>query len=414
MTAALNTHLTIRLTEMGSKNEVTVSYKPSEFQATTYGAHSKSLASVLSLGTVMCPLHNTLSRLNTLLTSQVNIHDHLVSRGLSPKAELVDKKLTVSKLLNSLPYQKMSQVINMLISTFVKETDFYDFSLGMLKVVSNKIKTELDGDFVKIKRRINDAWSAHVTIESVEGYSYHSKISSFSFKDHYGFKICDVGGVDEVTNKISEMFSSSIKPYTDIYMEKIIGESFRTIQTHYETSHGIHSQIEKLAWELFTESGTKRHPVSSIYTHFDELVTMFRENFVDTSLFSLPAPFAYPKRQITAAVSASDEVLSSSSKFNYKDFSTYHNTHHYNFLELIKKGLPLPHFMTEVEISLSIARTKRYFSVFRLGEATIATVLEQKNTLTTFESIVVALESSVNSLIDAVCLLYNEDSELSF
>lgn len=417
MATSLNTHLTIRLTEpkeLGSKNEVTVSYKPSEFQATTYATGTKSLSSVLSLGTESCQLYSVLARLNTFLTSQVNIHDHLVSRGLSAKADLVNKKLVVSKLLNSLHYQQMSQLISMLITSFVKESEFYIFSLGMLKVVSNKIKSELDGDFMKIKRRIDDSWSVNVAIESVEGYSYHSKISSFSFKDNYGFKICDVGGVDGVTRTISEMFSSSIKPYTDIYMEKIVGESFRSIQTHYETPQGIHAQLEKLAWELYTDTGSERYPYSHTYEQFDELVKLFSEKFVDTSLFSLPNIFSYPRRQVTAAVSASEDIHQSPSKFNYKDFSSYRNTHHYNFLELTKKGLPVPHFMSELDVLVSINRTKRYFSVFKLGEAALSTVLAQKDTLSTFESVVIALESGINSLIDSVCLLYNEDSELSF
>ena len=412
----LNTHLTLNLTEHGTKNIVTVLYKPTEFQAANYGDQDKSLALILALGTKSCHLYKILMRLNTLLTSQVNIYDHLifVSHGLlSVKPELVDKKLTVSKLLNSLPHQQMNQIITFLINTFVKESEFYDFSLGMLDVVSNKIKNDLDGDFIKIKRRINDSWSVGVTVESVDSYFYHSKISSFSFKDNYGFNICDAGGVETVTKKVSQMFSSSIKPYTDIFMEKIVNDSFKSIQTHYDTSRTIHNQLEKIAWELFTEDGNKRHSDPVMYSQFDELTTMFSKNFSETS-FHCPPSFVIPKRQVTAAISVSDNIHSTFCEFDYADFSTYQNTHHYNFVSLKKKGLPTPHFMTENEIIVSIARTKRYFAVYKLGEASVISVLKQKETFSTFESVVIALELAVNSLVDAVCLLYNEDSELSF
>lgn len=411
---ALNTHLTINLSEEYSTNSVSVSYKPSEFQASSYGSRDKGIDSMLVLGTKSCRLHESLSKLNSLLASQVNIYEHLGKQGLtSVKTELINKKLSVSKLLNSLSYQKLNQIITLLTNSFVKNEDFYDFSLGMISVVSDKIKTELNEDFTKIKRRIDDSWSTNVSIESIDGYSYHSKVSSFSFKDSYKFKICDVGGVDNLTKTISEMFGSSIKPYADIYMEKIAHDSFKSIQIHYETSHNIYSQIERIVWELYMEDGTKRHSNSAMYEQFDELVTMYGEKFTESS-FHFPPTFGLVKRQVTAAVSFADNMLSNFTKPDYKDFSSYHNAHYYNFLELQKKGLPVPRFMAENEIMLSIARTKRYFSVFTLCEASITSFLEHKDSLTNFESIVVALESTLDNLIDAICLLYNEDSELNF
>ena len=410
---ALNTHLTINLSEEYKNNSVSVSYKPSEFQASTYGSRDKGIDSMLVLGTKSCPLHESLSKLNSLLASQVNIYEHLGKQGLtSVKTELINKKLSVSKLLNSLSYQKLNQIITLLTNSFIKDNDFYDFSLGMLNVVTDKIKTELDEDFIKIKRRIDDYWSANVTIESIEGYSYHGKISSFSFKDNYKIKICDVG-VDKLTEIISEMFGCSIKPYTDIYMEKIAHDSFKSIQIHYETSQNIWQQIERIVWELYMEDGSKRHSDSAMYEQLDELVKMYEEKLSESSLH-FPQTYGLVKRQVTAAVSFADNKLSNFTKPDYTDFSSYQNAYHYNFLELQKKGLPLPRFMTENEIMVSIARTKRYFSVFRLCETSIASFLEHKDSLTNFESIVVALESSLDNLIDAICLLYNEDSELNF
>jgi hypothetical protein len=446
---SLNTQLTISLQGPSIDNTINVSYKPSEFQAGSYGFYGncnnygtystydnfvnrvKSLDSILNLGTKSCVLYETLSRLNTLLTSYVNVYDRLFLRGHSTiKTELIDKRLGISKLLSLVPYQKMNQIITLLINSFVKEPDFYDFSLGMLDVASNKIKMELDGDFTKIKRRINENWIASVIIESVDGYSSQSKQSSFSFRDNYKFLIRSEGGIEQVTCSISKMFSSSIKPYTDIYMEKIVNDSFKAILTRCEVSQGIHSQLESLAWELYTTDGNKRHwnsdldsvsvsdsdsipdSVSALYAEFDELVTMFFKKFAETSFYCSPA-IGGVKRQVTAGISAGISAGSTSgsvSKFDYRDFTTYHNTRQHNYLELKKKGLPVPSSMTESEISISISRTKRYFLVFGLCEASITSVLE--HSFDSFSSIVLALESSINKLVDAVSLLYNEDSEL--
>jgi len=412
--AALNTQLTINFAEPVSKNVVSVSYKPSEFQAWNYSTNTKGLDSVLTLGTNKNVLHILLSKLNALLASQVNIHENLTLRGVqNVKPELAAKKLTVSKLLNSIPSQKLDQVISLLTNLFIKDDNFYDFSLGMLGVVTEKIKTDLNVDFARIKRRIDDNWHTTILIESINGYSYQTKTSSFSFKDNYAFTICDVGGVDNVTKAISSMFRSSIKPYTDIFMEKIVSDAFRSIHSYGETPYGIHNQIEKLAWNLFQEDGNKRHldSDSDVYSQFDEIIAMINEGLVDTSYFCLPVA-GLPKRQITAAVSASDDVLPRVTKINYKDFSTYHNTHYYTFLELKKKGIVIPPFQTLSEIQESIIRTKRYFSVFTLGGTSITKMLEQKESLTTFESAVSALETVVSDLVNAVCLLYQEDSGL--
>ena len=419
--AVANTQITINLTEPISKNTVSISYKPSEFQAWNYSTNVKNLDWVLALGTNTNPLHNLLSRLNTLLTSNVNIHDHLISQGITNvKPELATKKLTVGKLLNSLPYKKLEQVISLLTNLFVKDDGFYDFSLGMLDNVSEKIKIDLNGDFARIKRRIDDNWYTTILIESVNGYGYQSKTSSFSFKDNYAFTICNIGGVDNVTKTISSMCSSSIRPYTDIYMEKIVSDAFRTIHLHYESSLGIHNQIEKLAWNLFQEDGSKRYKdlvliraldsELDIYSQFDELLTIFNDSLIGTSYFFPPG---LPKRQITAAVSASDDMLSRAVKIDYKNFNTYHNTHYHNFLELKKKGVVTPPFQTLDEIHELIARTKRYFSVFKLGETSITKMLEQKDSITSFESVVLTLETVVSGLINDVCLLYQEDSETS-
>jgi hypothetical protein len=213
-------------------------------------------------------------------------------------------------------------------------------------------------------------------------------------------------------------------------MEKIVNDSFKAILTRCEVSQGIHSQLESLAWELYTTDGNKRHwnsdldsvsvsdsdsipdSVSALYAEFDELVTMFFKKFAETSFYCSPA-IGGVKRQVTAGISAGISAGSTSgsvSKFDYRDFTTYHNTRQHNYLELKKKGLPVPSSMTESEISISISRTKRYFLVFGLCEASITSVLE--HSFDSFSSIVLALESSINKLVDAVSLLYNEDSEL--
>jgi hypothetical protein len=418
---ALNTQLTINLTESSSKNIVSVSYRPSEFQGYNYSTNTKSLDSILALGTNTNPLHNLLSRLNILLSSQVNIHDNLVLRGMGNlKPELLTKKLTVSKLLNSVPNQLLEKVVSLLTNTLIKNDDFYDFSLGMLDFVSDKIKTDLNGDFTKIKRRINDSWSVNVLIESVNGYSFQSKTSSFTFKDNYGFSISDIGGINNVTTEISSMFSSSIRPYTDIYMEKIVTDTFRAMNSHNQSHYRIHNQIEHLAWNLFQENGANRHIYSDsdldhdskyytdIYTQFDVLTTMFNENFSESFM---PHPSSF-STNLSRQVTVSDDVQQQLKKIDYKNFATYHNTHYYKFLESTKNGLVTSPFVSVSEIHDLILRTKRYFSVLKLGKTIFTKMIEQKSSLTTFETVIDTLETTINTLIDAVCLRYQLDTDI--
>jgi hypothetical protein len=424
--SSLNTQLTINLTQSDSKNTMSISYRPSEFQAFNFSANAKSLDSILALGTNTNPLHSLLSRLNTLLISQVNIHDNLALRGVAKiKPELLTKKLTVSKLLNSVPSQLLEQVVSLLTNTFIKNDYFYDFSLGMLDFVSDKIKTDLNGDFTKIKRRINDekdSWSVNVLIESVNGYSFQSKTSSFTFKDNYQFAIDDIGGIDNVTKEISSMFSSSIRPYTDIYMEKIVTDAFRAINSHNQSHYRIYNQIEHLAWNLFQEDGAKRlvyldsdlehdsEYYADIYTQFDVLTRMFNEKFSE-SLMPYPLTSTF-STTISRQVTVSDDVQPQLRKIDYKNFATYHNTHYYKFLELTKKGIVTPPFATVSDIHNLIHRTKRYFSVLKIGDTSFTKMLEEKSSLTTFENVVATLETAINTLIDAVCLRYQYNTDI--
>lgn len=410
---SLNTQLTIKLTNPSGESTITVSYKPSGVQATDYLSSTKTLDSLLNLGTETSELYSQLSTLNTLLKSKVIIHDYLVSQGVNTEdvsADLNTKMLTVSKLLNSLPQIKLSQVITLLTNSFVKESNFYDFSLGLLEVVGKKIKSELNDDFTKIKRRIDPSWKVNVLIESVNSSTYQ-KTSSFSFKDNYEFVICDIGGVENITYTISTMFISSIKPYVDIYMEKIVTDALRSLHGQHESPYGIHNQIEKLAWNLFNEDGSNRHEELTAYSQFDDLVKSYEEKFSDASLYR-PLHNTYPHRQVTAAVSMSDDARPKSSKLDYKNFGTYHNSYHYNYMELKKKELPTPPFLTLEEIKESIHRTKRYFTIYKLGEDAISKLLELKD-LENFSLVVSALKVTINELMDAVCLLYKEDSELT-
>jgi len=408
--SSLNTQLTINLSQLGSTNTVSVSYKPGEVQATAYSPTVKTLNSLLGMGTKTNPLHAELSKLNNLFTTQVNIQEHLVAQGVQSediKPELTTKKVSVIKLLSSMPSSKQYQLVSILTNTFIKEPEFYNFSIGLLDVVGEKIKSELAGDFTKINRRIDDSWKVQVSIESINTHSYH-KTSSFSFKDNYEFLISDIGGTDSITKTISTMFGSSIKPYADIYMEKIVTEAFRVFGGTHESPYGIYNQIEKLAWNLFCEDGSKRHTEPTVYSQFDELVQTFEITFPD-NIFYRPVP----QRQVTAAISMTDDAHPRTGNLDYKNFGTYHNSYHYKHLELKKKDLPIPPFMTLDEIQESIHRTKRYFTVYKLGDETITKFLEQKDSLNDFPTVVSVLQTAIDELVSAVCMIYKEDSELT-
>ena len=66
----LSTQLTIKLTDVTCKNTVSISYRPSEVQALNYSTNTKSLDSVLSLGTKTTELHGQKHQLEIEIEKQ--------------------------------------------------------------------------------------------------------------------------------------------------------------------------------------------------------------------------------------------------------------------------------------------------------------------------------------------------------
>lgn len=144
--------LGVKLTD--GDNTISLNYEPGEFQYSHQ--HTKDIEHVLSMGSKITPLYESLYRLNELLTTEHNIYDYLVAKGMTdvnPSLKL--KKLGVSRLFNSISALKLEELTTLLSNIFIKESSFYDFSLGMLDIVNQNIKKGLDYDFVKINRRIN-------------------------------------------------------------------------------------------------------------------------------------------------------------------------------------------------------------------------------------------------------------------
>jgi hypothetical protein len=402
----MNTQLVIKLEK--NDNSISLTYKPSEFQA---GYQIRDLKYIMSLGSKTTILYDNLSKLNSLLSTEYNIYDYLVAKGVTdvnPSLKL--KKLKVSRLLNSVPATKLDELTTILSNAFIKDVSFYDFSLGMLEVVSQNIKKGLDTDFIKINRRINHHWFANVTVETTEGYSYQAKGSSFSFRDNYKFRLDELESLENITKSISEMFATSIRPYIDIFMEKIVPDAFRNIRSFCSGSSNIHHQFEQLAWELYDEHERRRHTDDTIYDRFNELTLSFTDKSVAIPQLSM---FAAPKRSYTAAISAASTSDESTININYAKFSTYYNTFHQQWINRDKKGLEHPKFMNLSEINALITRIKRYFGVIKIGDMVFNDILSKKDTLTSFTDIIHILEEEVFKYVDAVCEHYHIDSEIS-
>ena len=410
----MNTQFTAKLKD--GENSITVSYKPSEFQT----GHSyniipitKDIPYILKIGSNSTAAYAKLAKLWSIFGGKYNIYDYLVSKGHeSVDPELKLKELNVMRLLNSVPPQKLTELISVMSSAFLKEPDFYEFSLGILDVANQSIQTIIEGDFTKINRRVSPAWSANVTVETNESAS-SGKTSSFSFKDNYDFSLSELKEPSDITKYLSALFTKSIRPYTDIFMREFVSSAFYSLRSYTSSPTSIYSQLERLAWELYSEKGTQRYPDNiTIYSNFKDLLSELNTKFPENSLGISPAkPPLY--RSVTAAVTVASTSDGYSPQFDYTDFRTYYNTFHQQWIMREKKGIPHSAFMTFEEINTLISRTNRYFGVLKIGEETLNNVLSAKDTFTGFADIVSSLEENVSKYVDAVCEHYLADSEIA-
>jgi hypothetical protein len=270
-----------------------------------------------------------------------------------------------------------------------------------------KIKKDLDLDFIKIKRRIDNNWNMIITTESTNNFQNNSKVSSFSFKDTHYYNLKDTG-IEYLTNIIAESFAKNIEPYADIFTEKIVSDSFRGIRSFSESPFGIYAELERLAWEIYNEN----KPDENIDKEFTELCDLYyRETFTNNNYYLAP-PFDL-KRQCTAAISMSVSTNNINPKINFKKIDSYYNSYQKKIAEIIKEGLEVPPKMTGIEILSNIARIKRYFKIIKLSKTSFNKILEEKDTITNFENLVNILEKSINELFDQVCKIYYEDTEMN-
>lgn len=402
----MNTQLCIKLTS--GKNVVGLVYKPTEFQVGYSG--TKDIKTVLKLGSSDTKLHESLSALDRLFSKEFNIYDYLVSKGKSDVNEKLKlKKLTIPKLFNFVPFTKINELTTLLSNVFIKEPDFYDFSIGMLDFVSQNIQKGLDADFVKINRRIDSTWSADVVIETTDGNTYQSKSSSFSFKDNYKFELSTLTETIPITKVISELFITSIRPYIDIFMEKIIPTTFQSYHSFITSSNNIHYQMEQLAWELYNPSGEKRYPEKKdIYSKFNELVLTFEQNqYIQYGRFN------YLPRAVTATLSAASSCDDNGSKIDYTKFETYHNRLHQQWIQREKEGIEQLKLLSIDEIEALIHRSKRYSEIVKIGKVAFDNILNKKESYTRFADIVSDIKNSINKYIDAACEIYAQDADIS-
>lgn len=392
-----------------SKKIVTFTYKPSDFQSNS-SFNKKTIKNLLDLGN-NGHLSNILTKLNTLIQKNIIIGNQLKILGFDNiNPELENKKFNINNIINMFSYHLFEKFSTILTNTLVKNINFYDFSLGIIKNTTIKIEKELDETLIKIKRKINTECEGKgkvfVNVESIDGYNT-GKTGIFSFNDSYNFDISQIGGCDFLTKTIIKVFNKSIEPFADIYMEKIICDVFKNIRSSCSIQHNVYLQMERLAYEIYSEQDTKKE----IKESFQELCVLFHKIFNDFIPYSLPESFQ--RRQVTVTTSFSDFSNAKLTKFDFKNFNSYHNSYQHKINKLKKDGLELPKKLDIDEIKKIIMRTKRYYIIHNLSNSSFSNFIESIASEDNFETVVLKFEEMINLLINEICKIYYENAEIT-
>lgn len=394
----MNIQLSVKIVSE-SKNFATttiMTYKPSDFQYYSYYS-KKNLQQVLELGN-QNPLYDLLKDFIDYIKKDIIVGEKLENCS---KVELLNKKINISNLLNTLSFQTLETLINHFVNYFTKDKDFYDFSGGLSTNTTAKTENELKHNLIKIKKKINGYFDAYVTIENIDTVN-NSKNSYFSFKDTYSLNSDDICDINFLHRYITDLFNQSIEPFCDIFMEKIISDAFNNLRSYNENQHKIYSQLERLAYEI----NINKEYNEVIIKKFDELCNKFFMNF--TNFTPIPSIFDATKRQVTVGVSVGDNSLIKSSKFNFNNFETYNNNYYHKILNLKKENLPIPEKLNLQEILKLINRTNRYFDIFKLSNLIFTKFLEENTSFNSFEDLLCKFKECCNVLIDQVCNIYYE------
>lgn len=396
----MNIQLSIKIVRdlQNPLSSILMTYKPSDFQYYTY-YNKKSLDHVLELGN-KCHLYDSLKDFIDYIKKDTIIGEKIENCS---KSELFNKKISVSNLLNTLSHQTLDTLVNHFITNFIKDKDFYEFSVGLTENTSLKTKNELKHNFLKIKRKIKGASNVSVTVENVD-VANHTKSSYFSFKDIYSFNIGGIYDEDFLHIHITELFNESVEPFCDMFMEKIITDAFTNLRSYNENQYKIYSQLERLAYEI----NMNKECDEGIVKNFDELCDKFFTNFPDYT--PNPSMLNASKRQVTIAFSVSDETTQKPPlKFDFNDFGTYNNNYYLKIMNLKKSDLPIPEKLNSEEILNLIYRTNRYFDIYKLCNQIFSKFLEENTSFDSFEDLVYKFKGCCDKLINQVCNLYYEN-----
>ena len=394
----MNIQLSIKINSesINPATSVLITYKP-DFQYYSY-YNKKSLENLLEIGN-KCHLFDLLKDFVDCIRKDTIIGEKLENCS---KAELFKKKINVCNLLNTLSFQTLETLINHFVTNFIKDKDFYDFSVGLTKNTSLKFENEVNHNLVKVKRKINSNSNVDVTVENIDVVN-HTKSSYFSFKDTYSFNIDLTYNKDFLHKHITELFNKSIEPFCDIFMEKIITDAFTNLRSYNENQHKIYSQLERLAFEINIDKECDQ----GIKTKFDELCHRFFSNF--SNYIPIPSIYDSSKRQVTVAVSVGDNSSTKPSKFDFNNFGTYNNNYYLKITNLLKNNLPVPKKLNSQEILNLINRTNRYFDVNKLCNLTFSKFLEENTSFDSFEDLLCKFKECCDILINQVCNVYYEN-----
>lgn len=401
----MNIQQTVSLYDNKCSRTLTLQYKFENIQSSSY---YKSLQDLVNYGK-NCHLKDNLENLITLINDNINIGEKLEEKSYSHnKAILNKKKIFNKKIINCMSYSTLDKFTKILANAFTSDADFYDFSLGLLDIAKDKIKKDVLKDYNIIKRVVNPDWWFEIITEGTNILHYGNLFKNYS--KHHIIQMND-SYANEFSELISSSFIQSIEPYSDILMEKITGNIFRSLCNNIESPFGLYDKMEELAWKIYGQeldyryiNNFKNDEFKKIQEDFKNLCDLYTKEFTEHTMYS-SSPLNL-KREQTIAVFA-DEILTPKI-INFKDFKSYNNSYMKKYYEIIDKGLDIPLNKNLEEIKNNINRTKRYLDITIYCKKTFSEFLNNCET-DNFETIIKKFEKFLTNAQEYICELYSID-----
>jgi hypothetical protein len=335
----MNIQQTVSFYESKGNKTLTVQYKLENIYSSFF---NKSLDDLVNYGK-NCHLKDLLKNLIKLLNDNININEKLEEKGYEHKMILNDKKIYNKKIINCLSYSTLEKFIKILENAFTNNNEFYNFSLGLLDIAKEKIKKDMSKDFKIIKRVINSEWWFEIITEGTNilhyGNSFKNYIKyviDYEDKEHYELAFPEL---------ISSSFIESIEPYTDILMEKISSNIFKSLHLNVDSPFGIYNKMEELAWNIYGQeldykyiNNYHRDEFNKIKEDYEKLCSLYTKEFSEYNVY-LSSPLNLKREQTMATFTENNFTQKI---IDFKDFKTYNNSFMIKYFQNIDKGIDFP------------------------------------------------------------------------